>query len=73
MLASTTFGNNESSLSNYKRGVDANPLVVDLKVSNLPPECDEASLKKASGSRQVVATQIDFDNLKGTCKGSARI
>ena len=51
MLASKGFGDGESTLNNYKRGVDSNPVVIDLKVSNLPPETDEKSLKRASGSK----------------------
>ena len=39
----------------------------------MPAQCDEAVLKRAAKVRHVIASEVDLDNLKGTCRGSGRI
>jgi len=42
-------------------------------VSGLNQNCDEIQIKKIAGVKHVIATEIDFDNLRGVCKGTGRI
>jgi hypothetical protein len=64
------------------QGVDANKFfhqpqnkgeVVDFVLSGLQSNIDEIEVKKIANVKHVVSTQIDVDNLKGTCVGTGRI
>ena len=73
MLASNNLATGESSLNFYQHGQTSQPQVIDLVLSGLPADCNQQALKRVSGSKHVISTQIDMDNLKGTCKGSGRM
>lgn len=46
---------------------------MDLKISRLPQSTQVSNLKEISGSKHIINAAVDFDNLKGTCKGTGRI
>jgi len=47
--------------------------VVDFVLSGLKPSCDEIELKKMAKVRHIISSELDVDNLRGTCKGTGRI
>jgi hypothetical protein len=47
--------------------------VVDFVLTGLGPNVDEIELKRLSGAKHVISSNIDVDNLKGTCTGTGRI
>jgi len=73
MLASNNMFTGESSLNFYERAQESKPEIIDLHISNLPENIAADNLKKISGSKHVINATIDFDNLKGTCRGSGRV
>lgn len=42
-------------------------------ISNLPEQTGAESLKKISGSKHVINATVDFDNLRGICRGTGRL
>jgi hypothetical protein len=42
-------------------------------LSGLNEDVKPADLKKLAGVKHVVSSEVDCDNLKGTCKGTGRI
>jgi len=47
--------------------------VVTLEVKGLRPSDDEFTIKNMCTGYHILSVETDFDNLKGTCKGTAKI
>jgi hypothetical protein len=47
--------------------------VVDLILSGMGANMDDKEIKKIAGVKHVISSEVDLDNLKGTCKGTGRI
>lgn len=47
--------------------------VLDFDLLGLPETCDEISVKKNANVKHVISAELEFDNMKGTCKGNGRI
>lgn len=47
--------------------------VIDLVLSGLKSNIDEIEVKKIANVKHVISSQVDLDNLKGTCTGTGRI
>lgn len=47
--------------------------MIDLILNGLPAETMQGDLKKIAAVKHVISSEIDVDNLKGTCRGSGRI
>ena len=47
--------------------------VLDLLLSGLSPYVDNLDLKQYCKVKHIINTEIDVDNMKGTCKGTGRI
>ena len=73
MLASNHFETGDSSLHHYQSSQNANPRVVDLVMSDLPPDCKAEDLKRISQSKHVFDASVEEDNMKGICSGNGRI
>lgn len=72
MLASNDPLTGKSSLAGYHAVKEA-PQVVDLVLSGLPASMDSRELKKISGAKHVISSEVEEDRLKGTCLGTGRI
>ena len=73
---------NLSSNIHGLQGADANQFyhkkensgqVVDIVLSGMKPNMDEAAVKRIAGVKHVISANVDLDNLKGTCTGTGRI
>jgi hypothetical protein len=47
--------------------------VIDIDLSGLPKECDDATVKMVANVRHVISTDIKYDNFLGHCKGDGRV
>ncbi len=47
--------------------------VVDFVLSGIGASVDETQVRKISGAKHVISTNVDLDNVKGTCTGGGRI
>lgn len=47
--------------------------VVDIILSGMKPEMDESQIRKIANVKHVISSNVDLDNLKGTCTGTGRI
>ena len=47
--------------------------VIDLVLNGLSPDTMQSDLKRIAAVKHVISSEIDVDNLKGTCRGSGRI
>lgn len=47
--------------------------VIDLDLHNIPSQIDEQSLKKMTGARHIVKTELGQNSLKGTLTGDGRV
>lgn len=72
MLASNDPLTGKSSLAGYHAVKEA-PQVADLVLSGLPASMDSRELKKISGAKHVISSEVEEDRLKGTCLGTGRI
>lgn len=73
MLASNNLFTGESSLNFYQSAKESAPQTLDLIVSNLPETTQVNNLRKIAGSKHIISAVVDFDNFKGTCKGTGRL
>lgn len=46
---------------------------MDLILSGMTANIDEMEVRKIANVKHVISTQVDLDNLKGTCTGTGRI
>lgn len=46
---------------------------VDLDLQNLPPHIDPLGVKRLTGAKQVISTDLQYDAMKGTCTGVGRL
>lgn len=46
---------------------------MDLILSGMGANMDDKEIKKIAGVKHVISSEVDLDNLKGTCKGTGRI
>lgn len=47
--------------------------VLDFDITNLPENADEIMVKKQANVKHVISTEVQYDNMKGVCKGEGRI
>ncbi len=47
--------------------------VVHIKLDNLGPNVDEVEIRRTAGVKHVIASDVEVDALKGTCKGKGSI
>jgi hypothetical protein len=47
--------------------------LIHIKLANLDPTTDEYELKRVAGVKHVIASEVDVDALKGTCRGTGSI
>lgn len=47
--------------------------IVDFVLSGLKPSTDEYELKKIAKVKHIISSELDVDNLRGTCKGTGRM
>jgi len=47
--------------------------VVDFEINSIPAHWTGEDVKRAAGVRHVVGTEVDQDNVKGTCTGTGRV
>ena len=70
-----------SALSSNIGGADPNRFytnkakgeVIDFDLSGLPESADEISVKRQANVKHVISTELQFDNMKGICRGEGRI
>lgn len=69
MLSSTIGGHDANSQYQNKNKGE----VIDFDLLGLPQNCDELSVKKNANVKHVISTELEFDNMKGVCRGNGRI
>jgi len=47
--------------------------IIDLDLRRLPEKCNAEALRRAANVRHVIASEVETDNVKGTCAGAGRI
>jgi len=47
--------------------------VLDFDLLGLPENCDEQAVKQKANVKHVISTELEFDNMKGVCRGNGRI
>ena len=70
-----------SALSSNIGGADPNRYylnkakgeVLDFDLSGLPESADEITVKKQANVKHVISTELQYDNMKGICRGEGRI
>ena len=69
MLTSTIGGHDAVKQYDNKNKGD----VIDFDLIGLPENCDEITVKKNANVKHVISTELEFDNMKGICRGNGRI
>jgi hypothetical protein len=46
---------------------------IDLDLQNLPPHIDSLGVKRITGAKQIISTDLKYDAMKGTCTGQGRL
>jgi hypothetical protein len=46
---------------------------IDLDLQNLPPHIDALGLKRITGAKHIVSSDLKHDAMKGTCTGAGRL
>lgn len=46
---------------------------IDLDLHNLPPHIDQYSVKKITGAKHIISTDLKHDAMRGTCTGDGRL
>ena len=62
--------------SSYQEDIQpaaSEPKLVELQLTGLPSSIKETDLKKICQSSHIVSSDLDYDTLTGTCKGTGRI
>jgi len=70
---SSTFGLGGGNSNDFYHEEQNKGEVVDFILSGLKPTCDEYELKKLAKVKHIISSELDVDNLRGTCKGTGRI
>ena len=47
--------------------------VVDIDISGLPENCDDATVKRAANVKHFISSELQYDNFTGKCKGEGRL